>query len=148
MTFLDWLFSSYPNPSINGQWGLLHIITLVLVIGIIIISTLLLRNKSTKAKKTLLWVLVGILVIFEVTRRVINFCKTDDFSLHNILHILLPRPGCAISSFLVVLALCVNKKPVYNCASILSILCAGIFFIYPGVGSTMNLFYLKTFIQL
>ena len=86
MTFYDWITSSYDNPSIKGQWGLLHIITLVLVIGIIVTSTLLLRNKSTKAKKTLLWVLVGILIIFELTRRVVNFCKTDDFSLYQVIH--------------------------------------------------------------
>ena len=32
MSFLDWLYSRYPNPHIDGAWGLPHIITLVLVV--------------------------------------------------------------------------------------------------------------------
>lgn len=134
MSFMDWLFSSYPNPHIDGQWGLLHIITLVLIAAIVVAVTLLLKNKGAKTKKTVIWILVGLLILFEVARRVINFCKTDDLSFGNILYILLPRPGCAIASFLVILAACINKKTFYNLASIMGIICVGIFFIYPGVG--------------
>ena len=47
---------------------------------------------------------------------------------------LLPRPGCAISVWLVMLAPIINKKGFYNFASIISILCAVIFFAYPGAG--------------
>ena len=134
MTFLDWLMSSYPNPSIHGQWGLLHILTLVACIIIIVAFTFLFRSKSEKTRRTVLWCLVAILILFEVARRVINFIKTTDFSFQNVLHILLPRPWCAISVFLIIFAMCVNKKFMYNFVSITGLLCALAFFAYPGVG--------------
>ncbi|MBR5192664.1 MAG: hypothetical protein IKW33_04565 [Clostridia bacterium] len=46
MTFLDWIFSSYPNPSVDGQYGLLHILTLVFIATFVVVSTLLLKNKE------------------------------------------------------------------------------------------------------
>lgn len=134
MKFIEWLFSSFPNPHIDGQYGLLHIITLILIATIVVVSTILLKNKNEKTKKIVLWTIVGILIFFEVSRRIINFCKTTDFSSNNILKILLPRPGCAISVWLVIIAMFVNKKFFYNFTSIIGILSAGIFFIYPGVG--------------
>lgn len=134
MKFIEWLYSSYPNPNIDGEWGILHIITLVSIVAIIVTSTLLLKNKSDKTKRIVLWVMCAIIIFFEITRRVINLCKTTDYSALNIFKILLPRPGCAISGWLVVIALIVNKKFFYNFASIVSILCGTIFFAYPGVG--------------
>ena len=134
MTFLEWLMSSYPNPSIHGQWGLLHILTLVACIAIIVAFTFLFRSKSLKTRKIVLWCLVAILILFEVARRIINFSKTTDFSFQNVLHILLPRPWCAISVFLIIFAMCINKKFMYNFVSITGLLCAIAFFAYPGVG--------------
>ena len=51
MKFIDWLYSTYPNPKIEGEWGTLHIITLVAIIAIIVASSLLLKNKSDKTKR-------------------------------------------------------------------------------------------------
>lgn len=134
MSFLDWLYSSYPNPHIDGEWGLLHIIVLALSIAFIVCSSILLKNKSDKTKRIVLGVLAGIILLFEVTRRVVNLIKTTDYSMNNLLGILLPRPGCAISCWLVMLAIIINKKYFYNFASIISILSGMIFFAYPGVG--------------
>ena len=134
MTAKDWFFSSYPNPHVDGQWGWLHIVTLVICIGLIVAISLLLRKKSEKAKRIAVGILVGIILVFEIARRVINFCKTTDYGWNNVLKILLPRPGCAISCWLVIIAAIVNKKFFYNFASIIGILCAVIFFAYPGVG--------------
>lgn len=134
MSFIDWLYSQYPNPSINGEWGLLHIITLLLCVVTITIFSIVLKNKSAKAKRILIWILAGIIVLFGISRRVVNLIKTDDYSTNNILRILLPRPGCAISCWLVVLAAVINKKFFYNFASIVGIICAVVFFAYPGAG--------------
>ena len=134
MSFLDWLYSSYPNPHIDGEWGLLHILVLVLSAAFIICSSILIKNKSNKTKRIVLGVLAGIILLFEVTRRVVNLIKTTDYTMNNILSILLPRPGCAISCWLVMLAIIINKKYFYNFASIISILSGMIFFAYPGVG--------------
>lgn len=134
MRFIDWIYSSYPNPHIDGQWGWLHITTLIICVGFIVASTLLLRKKSNKAKRIVFYVIAGILIFFELSRRIINLCKTADYGFNNILKILLPRPGCAISVWLVILAIFINKKFFYNFASIIGILSGMIFFMYPGVG--------------
>lgn len=136
MTFKEWLFSSYNNPSTNGQWGLLHILTLVFCAIAIIALTLIFRKKSTKAKRIVLFVLAGILLCFEITRRVVNLCKIQEgtATLNSILNILLPRPWCAISCWAIILSVFINKKYFYNFTSISALLCAIIFFAYPGVG--------------
>ena len=56
------------------------------------------------------------------------------FTKYNILWVLLPRPGCAISVWLIILSPFINKKWFYNFASMISILCSVIFFAYPGAG--------------
>ena len=135
MTFKQWIFSSYsPNPHIDGQYGLLHILTLVFIALFITVSTLLLRNKSEKAKRIVLIIIASIILFFEVLRRIINLIKTEEFVLLNLVKTLVPRPGCAISCWLVMLAVLLNKKFMYNFASIIGVLCGVIFFIYPGAG--------------
>lgn len=134
MSFRNWLLSNYPNPRIDGQFGLLHIISLLFIVAFIVTSTILLRKTSEKTKRKVVFVLAGIILFFEIARRVINLCKTTDYGINNILKILLPRPGCAISCWLVIIAVIVNKKYFYNFTSIIGILCGLIFFIYPGTG--------------
>ena len=134
MSFKEWLFSSYPNPSTSNQWGLGHIASLVLIAIFVVISTILLKKRSAKDKRLVLIVLASLILFFEIARRVINFCKTPGQDLIQSLRTLLPRPGCAIACWLVMIAVYVNKKIVYNVASIISILCGGIFFIYPVAG--------------
>ena len=134
MTFIEWLYSSYPNPHVNGQFGLAHILTMVCIAIFVVLSTIFLKKKSQKSKRIVLFVIAMIILIFELARRGINFCKTTDYSLNNVLRILLPRPGCAISCWLVIIAVIVNKKFLYNFTSIVAFLCGLIFFAYPGVG--------------
>ena len=134
MTFKEWLHSSYPNPAKHGEWGLGHIISLVIIAAFIIVSTLLLKKRSEKDKRLVLFILAGTILFFELARRIINLCITPNLNLHLVLRILLPRPGCAISCWLVMIAIFVNKKALYNLASIVAILCGGIFFMYPGAG--------------
>lgn len=134
MTFQEWIFSSYPNPSKDGQWGLLHILVLLFCIAIIITITLLLRKKSEKARRIVLWVLAALILTFEITRRVVNFIKADYFDFNSVMYLLLPRPWCAISCWALMISVLVNKKFFYNFASITSLLCALVFFAYPGVG--------------
>ena len=134
MTFKEFILSQYDNPSIEGQWGPLHILTLIYAIAIILIIAFMVRNKSAKTRKIVLWVLVGIIMFFELSRRIINFIKMTDWSLNNILYTLLPRPWCAISCWLLMLSPIVNKKWLYNLASFSSLACALVFFAYPGAG--------------
>ena len=134
MTFIEWITSKYPNPSISGEWGTLHILTLVLIAIFVVASSIVLRKRDEKVKRLVLIILASILVVFELARRVINLCITPNLDLNSVLRILLPRPGCAISCWLVMIAVFVNKKYFYNLASIVSILCGTMFFAYPGAG--------------
>ena len=134
MSFKDWIFSSYPNPSINGRWGLLHILVLLLCIGIVVALSLTMKKKNSKAKKIVLWVFAALILLFEITRRIVNFAKADSFTFNSVLHILLPRPWCAISCWALMLCVVANKKFLYNFTSITALLCTVVFFAYPGVG--------------
>ncbi len=134
MSFIDWIYSQYPNPSINGQWGWLHILTLVLCITIIVTFSLLFRKKSQKTKYIVIWALVGIIIAFEISRRVINLCRPQEFTTSSLLYLLLPRPWCAIACWTLILAVIVNKKFLYNFGAFTALICALIFFAYPGVG--------------
>ena len=134
MSFKEWLFSSYPNPDINGQWGLPHIFVLALSIAIIVALALIFRKKDDKTRYIVICVLAGIILFFELARRTINIIKTDDYSLNNLLYIFLPRPWCAISCWSIIAATIFRKKFMFNFASFSSLLCAIIFFAYPGAG--------------
>ena len=92
------------------------------------------KKKDDKTKRTVLFVIAGILLFFEITRRIINMTNPVTFTKYNILWVLLPRPGCAISVWLIILSPFINKKWFYNFASMISILCSVIFFAYPGAG--------------
>ncbi len=134
MTFLDWLFSDYPNPRINGQWGWLHITVLVGCIALIVALSLIFRKKSRRAKRIVLCVLVAIIMAFEITRRTVYLCHRSDYSWQHTLYTLLPRPWCAISCWMLFVSAIVNKDWFYNYASLSALLCSVLFFSYPGAG--------------
>ena len=135
MSFSDWIYSSYPNPGINGQWGLLHIIVLVLCIALIVAFALIFRKRSLRTRRIVIWVLVGLILFFEIARRVINLIKLNGGgNFGDYLYCLLPRPWCAIACWSLIIATIFNKKFLYNFASMTALLCALIFFAYPGVG--------------
>lgn len=135
MTLEQWLFSSYNNPSINGQWGLLHIGVLLLCVTTIVCLTLFFKDKSREARKTVINVLVALILIFELSRRLINIAKLPaNAKGSDWLYILLPRPWCAMACWTLIISVFVDKKWFYNFASMTALLCALIFFAYPGVG--------------
>ena len=135
MTFKQWLYGNdFNNPKIDGQWGTLHIITLIICVLLMVGITLLFRKKDEKTKRIVLIVIASILLFFEITRRIINITNPITFTKYNLLWVLLPRPGCAISVWLVILAPIIHKKWFYNFTSMISIICALIFFAYPGAG--------------
>ena len=115
MTFEQWLYGKdFVNPSINGQWGTLHIITLLMCIASIITITFLFRKKSLKTKRIVMIVISSVLLFFELSRRIVNITNPITFTKYNLLWVLLPRPGCAISVWLIMLSSFINKKWFYN----------------------------------
>ena len=134
MSFSEWITSSAENPAINGRWGWLHITTLILCIAIIVTLSLVFYKRSDKSKRIVLWILAGLIFVFEITRRIVNFVRATDITFDFVLWNLLPRPWCAISCWVVMASLFVNKKFFYNFVSVTSLLCTIIFFAYPAVG--------------
>lgn len=141
MTFSQWLFGNIENPVINGRWGLWHILTLVICV-VCIISFYYIVKRSTeprKAKSCILYTLAGMIAFFEIMIRFVYFMKLYYFRHPSmagtgVLWILIPKPWCAISCWLLVACVFVKKTFFYNFASLSGLLCAVIFFAYPGVG--------------
>lgn len=134
MTFKQWLFGSIDNPSINGQWKPLHISVLINCITAIIILACIFRKKSLKIRKRVIYVLASLLIFFEVARRIKNLIAMTDWNFSDFLYIMLPRPFCAISSFSLIFSTFFKSTNYKNFASIISLLCAVIFFAYPEAG--------------
>ena len=134
MTFKEWLLSSYPNPHIDSQWGILHIAVLIMSICATISIALIFRSKSEKTRKIVIYVLACTVLFFEMARRILNIIKNPGMNLGDMLYTLLPRPWCAISCWALMIAVWSNKQFLYNTASFTALLCSIIFFAYPGAG--------------
>jgi len=144
MTFKQWFFGANPginpgftNPRVDGAWKLPHILVLLTCIAITVALAFIFRKKSEKARKIVLWSLVGVILLLEILRRVKNIIAisiTGGATFNDILYILLPRPWCAISCWGLIIAAIFRKKYLFNTASIMALLCALIFFAYPSAG--------------
>lgn len=134
ITFRDWIYSNYPaNSGITGAWGIFHIITLIVCILLMLAIAFLFRKRSEKTRRIVVFVMAGIILIFELSRRIIGISR-GGLTTHDWLYTLLPRPWCAISCWLVMASVIVHKKFLYNFTSMTGIICAIIFFAYPTVG--------------
>lgn len=141
MQFSEWLFGGIENPVVNGRWGFLHILTL-LVCALCIIGFYFIVKRSANQEKTkacILYTLAGLIAFFEIMIRFVYFMKLYYFHMPEmagtgILWILLPKPWCAISCWLLIACVFVKKPFFYNFASLSALLCSVIFFTYPGVG--------------
>ncbi|MBQ2810073.1 MAG: hypothetical protein IJF11_04190 [Clostridia bacterium] len=135
MSFYDWIYSEYPSNSsleINSRYGILHILTIILCIGICV-GISFLRKKNEKTKRTVLFIIAGLILFFELARRIINISRGVD-GLNSWLYLLLPRPWCAIACWCFMASTLVNKRFFYNFVSMISLLCALVFLVHPNVG--------------
>ncbi len=137
MTFLEWLMGTPPAQRAN-PWGLLHILTLIGCIATVIILAFILHKKNEKSRKIAIYVLIALLLFFEIARRVINLIKEDNYTFQSVLYILAFRPWCAIASLSIMLSVIIKKDWFYNYASTSGLLCTIIFFAYPQVGFRQN----------
>ena len=135
MTFSDWIFSRYPaNSSRDGQWMFPHILTLCICVALTVFFALFFRKKSKNART---WVIKGLVIgilVLEMLRRIINYADGDAVNLFTTLFLILPRPWEAISCWLLIASVFVDKKFMYNFSAINALLCAVIFFAYPMKG--------------
>ncbi len=135
VTLYDWIFSNYPmqRSIVDGRFGPVHIATVLLCVAIIL-RIAMCRHQSPQRRDRIICNLAAVIVLFEVSRRVINFSRGYDLDLHTVLYMLLPRPWCAISCWLTVTSAMFKKRYLYNIAAMCSLLCALVFFAYPMVG--------------
>ena len=141
MSFSQWMFGGFDNPPVNGRWGLLHILTLVACVGAIIGAYFLVKKSKNpeKTRKVILYSLAGAIAFFEVMMRFVHFIRLYYFQFPEMadldaLWIIIPKPWCAVSCWLLIACVFVKKEFFYNFASLSASLCSVIFFSYPGVG--------------
>ena len=133
MTLHDWIYSVYPADAvINGRWGPLHI-SVILLCAAFIAAICFLRRKDERTHTRVIQVLALCILALELARRGINLSRgaSDPLALARIL---LPRPWCAISCWLVIAAAFAKKKTLYSFAAMNALLNALVFFAYPNVG--------------
>ncbi len=141
ISFTEWFFGGIENPVVNGRWGILHILTLVLcAVGIVSFYFVGKKAKDPqKAKSCIIYTLAGLIAFFEIMSRFMYIMKLyyfhqPEMNGTGLLWIILPKPWCAISCWLLVACVFVKKAYFYNFASLSALLCSLIFFAYPGVG--------------
>ena len=141
MTFSQWLFGGIDNPFKAGQWGPLHIATLVTCAALIIIFSFLVKyaHNRQRVRKIIFSCLLGAILFFEIMMRFVRCMNLYYFHQPGmegitLTWILVPRPWCAISCWVLMASIFVKKPFFYNFASLSALLCSIVFFVYPGVG--------------
>ena len=141
MTFSQWLFGGIENPYKGGQWGVLHIATLVACAALILAFYFLVKHARDPewVRKAVVFSLVGAIAFFEIMIRFVYCVKLYYLNLPEMagvtpLWILLPKPWCAISCWALIASVFLKKQFFYNYASLSALLCSVVFFVYPGVG--------------
>lgn len=141
MTFTQWLFGGIDNPYKAGQWGLLHIATLLTCAALIFGFYFLAKyaKNQERTKKIIVFSLAGAIAFFEIMIRFVYCVKLYYFHQPEmngvtLLWIVLPKPWCAIACWSLMASIFVKKPFFYNFASLSALLCSVVFFVYPGVG--------------
>ena len=136
MTFEQWIFGTIDNPAIQGQWGPVHIATMLACVACIFLFAFIVKKAKDKdkARKIIICSLAGAILFFEVTSRIVYSLMENIRLEKGFLWILLPKPWCAISCWVLMACVLVNKKFFYNFASLSALLCSVVYFSYPGVG--------------
>jgi len=141
MTFSQWLFGGIDNPFQAGQWGALHIGTLLTCAALIVGFYFLVKHSQNRERtaKRIIYCLVGAIFFFEVMIRFVHCVKLYHLHLPEMngitwYWILLPKPWCAVACWSLMVSVFVKKAFFYNFASLSALLCSVVFFVYPGVG--------------
>ena len=137
MTFQQWLFEAgdFVNPPISGQWGFLHILTLVLCAACVVGSYFLVKYSSDKEKtaRAIILTLACLLIFFEFSQRFVYtfrryYFHVADMQNYDMLWILIPKPWCAVACWTAAAAVFVKKKFFYDFAAIQGLICTLIYF--------------------
>lgn len=115
-------------------YSLKHIICLIIVVFLCVVLSLVFRKKSQKAKDNLLNVFGFYFLFWEVSTRIVNLINTTDYSLSNILDILLPMHICSVVVWVFIFACFLRKQNMINFSVVCGLLATGSFLLYPATG--------------
>lgn len=136
MSFLDWLTDAN-NPSLPKSeylYGARHICVLVAALLACVVLTLIFRKKSRKSINTLLYVLCGIFIFFEISTRIISLAFADAYTWQSVLKTLIPMHICSIMVWVVIVAILTKSKALYSFGTIGGLLATVAYLLYPAVG--------------
>ncbi|MBE7082599.1 MAG: hypothetical protein E7378_02860 [Clostridiales bacterium] len=134
MSIIDF-FTDKNNPKLESYlYGTRHIIMLVCVAVAAVLLSVIFRKKSEKAKKVLFKVLVGILLFFEISSRIVNFAILENWTLAEVAKILLPMHICSVMVWMLIISSFVKNKTFNNFVVTGGILATIAFLLYPAVG--------------
>lgn len=136
MTFIDF-WTNENNPSLpqseylyNGR----HIFVLALTLILCVVLSIVFYNKNDRVKQILLYVFGIIFLFFEISSRVVNLIIENNYSLENVVKILLPMHICSVMVWVIIFAIFTRNQILINYASIGGLLATIAFLLYPAVG--------------
>lgn len=134
MTFSDfWTNKNNPKLS-NYLYNTRHILFLVGTVIAIVILSLIFRKKSEKSKRILFYVLGSILLLFEISSRVVKFIVEENLTFEKAVKIILPMHICSVMVWVFIVAIFTNNKVLKNFACVGGLLATIVFLLYPSVG--------------
>ncbi len=107
-----------------------HLITLAIVLVATLLVVFIFNKKSMKAKRTFLWIMVSILLVLEITSRVVHFIKGGDFFSSTVI----PMHFCSIMVWMIIIATFTNNKHMYTLSAMGGLIATIAFLLYPSVG--------------
>ena len=71
MTLKDWIYGTgFDNPKVNGEWGPLHIATLIICIALIISISIIFKNKDEKTKDIFIYSIGAFNIILFIVYKI------------------------------------------------------------------------------
>ncbi len=133
---MDWLFNR--NNTIlkyaDVFLGYRHILLLLSTVGACIGLTLFLRRKNEASKRKFFKVIAWVLIGFELSYRVINLLGVSEYSLKDILEIVLPLHLCSIMVWVLIVAFLTEKEWLLRFGTVCTIMSMGLYLIFPLTG--------------
>ena len=113
-----WFFEqNIDNPVEYHQWGLFHILTLVVCVLLIVGFYLIVKfaKNKEKTRNIILYSLIGLLILLEILIRVQYFVRLYYYKDPSVSHmdpfwIIMPKPWCDVACWILIASPFVNKK--------------------------------------
>lgn len=116
------------------MYGAPHVITLICVIVISALLIMYAKKLNDKQKLAVTWSIFGVLLFFEIMHRIYRLLKGHQWFRH------IPMHFCAIMVWVIIAAILIKNKHLYNIAAVGSLLASSTFLLHPAVGFTVQPF--------